>query len=98
MHPTPSLSHFKSKDYESFYEPSEDSFLLMDAIEKDMEFIIARNPSYCLEIGSGSGCVISFAASLLGCSRVYFATDLNPSANLATEKTAEMNNVHFADT
>jgi len=39
MFSTPDLSHATQKDYNQVYEPAEDTFLLMDALEKDFTFI-----------------------------------------------------------
>jgi len=39
MHPTPNISHITREDYKDVYEPSEDSFLLMDALENDVSLI-----------------------------------------------------------
>ena len=40
------------------YEPAEDTFLLIDAIEKDIEEIKVEKPLIVVEIGCGSGSVI----------------------------------------
>ncbi|ORY78026.1 hypothetical protein BCR35DRAFT_305184 [Leucosporidium creatinivorum] len=64
MIPTPSTSHLSSKDFESVYEPAEDTFALLDALEQDAEQLVGSR--LCLEIGSGSGCVSSFLARICG--------------------------------
>jgi release factor glutamine methyltransferase len=92
----PSLSHFKYKDYENFYEPSDDTFLLVDAIASDLDCLLALKPKLCLEIGSGSGCAITFLSKLLrenGITHHCVASDINPAANAATSMTAVENNV-----
>lgn len=90
---TPDYSHFKSKDYENFYEPGEDTFLFLDAIEKDIQFLNAIDPLVVLEIGCGAGLVINFLANHLANSKrvLFLATDLNTNAIEATAQTAKKN-------
>ena len=93
MLPTPDYSHFKSEDYENFYEPSEDTFLFLDALEQEIAYLNRLQPLFAVEIGSGSGLVINFLAkNLLNKNTIYIATDLNPNACLATHKTSVQNN------
>jgi methylase of polypeptide subunit release factors len=147
----PKLDHLTMNDYINVYEPSEDTYLLCDAIENDRSFIVnlaksqgvsinpltTDNVFKCtnnenvdiivdkinnvdldnhttnkdakavdmdvnngkftvLEIGSGSGCVISFISLLLQNEGINFrslATDINPFAVSATLRTAEENDV-----
>ncbi|KCV69339.1 hypothetical protein H696_03771 [Fonticula alba] len=63
--PTPRVNHFTEADYGNFYEPAEDSFLLLDALEADAGTIKQLHPAVAAEIGPGSGVVTSFLAALL---------------------------------
>lgn len=47
----PNLDHFTLADAERVYEPSEDTFLLCDAIESDIAVLKQLNPTVVLEIG-----------------------------------------------
>ncbi|KAG8908525.1 hypothetical protein FRB99_005885 [Tulasnella sp. 403] len=94
MIPTPSLAHLTKLDYEHVYEPAEDTFILLDALEQDAAQLIALQPRVCLEIGSGSGCVSAFIGSILGSSGcLYLATDINARATEATARTGERNQI-----
>ncbi|KAI8995440.1 putative methylase [Trametes punicea] len=94
MIPTPDLSHLKSKDYRHVYEPAEDTFILLDALEEDADELRRLRPVVCLEVGSGSGCVSAFAAAILGPSAsLYLTTDINPHACRSTQATGRQNGV-----
>ncbi len=41
------LNHFKSSDYRNFYEPSDDTWLFTDGLEKDVSFIVSMLSSTC---------------------------------------------------
>lgn len=96
MLPTPSTSHC---DYSHIYEPAEDSFLLLDtlALPTERVFLSARfapeTPTpLVLEVGTGSGVVLAFAATnsmyIFGRQDIAsLGTDVNIFACSATRET-----------
>jgi len=83
----------KTNDYEKVYEPSEDTFLLLDALERDMNSLNEMRPLFVFEIGSGSGVVINFLAKHLNESKkcLFYSTDINMDACKATQRTSKQN-------
>ena len=45
--------------------PDQDSFLFLDALEKEISFIQQVQPSLLLEIGPGSGIISTFLSRLI---------------------------------
>ena len=53
----PDLNHLSLADYDHIYEPAEDTYLACDALLQEWKqgFLEALQPSFVMEIGSGSG-------------------------------------------
>lgn len=47
----PNLDHLTIQDFRHIYEPSDDTFLLLDAIEADAALLTALAPRIAVEIG-----------------------------------------------
>ncbi|XP_067155589.1 methyltransferase N6AMT1 isoform X2 [Apteryx mantelli] len=94
--PTPRYHHVGPHGpFREVYEPAEDTFLLLDALEQDAAQLKEARVEICLEIGCGSGVVSTFLASIIGSSAFYICTDINPMAAYCTLETALLNNVHL---
>lgn len=98
--PTPSLRHLTKSDCRKIYEPAEDSFILLDALEIDAGLIsnltLREHSLFCVEIGSGSGIALAFLSLILGpTNAAYFGIDINPHANRCTIATGKENGAHI---
>jgi release factor glutamine methyltransferase len=98
MLPTPSTSHLS---FDRIYEPAEDSYLLLDTLSSatEISFLVSRfsgSPSpFVVEIGTGSGVVLSFlhsnAGLIFGREDVVTAgVDVNVHACRATASTVQI--------
>ncbi len=74
----------------SVYDPSDDTFLLMDALEADLHLL---NPLICLEVGSGTGIVSAFVSKFFEVFHV--AVDVNLIACATTRDTGKLNHAEF---
>ena len=96
----PSMNHSSLQDFHHVYEPSDDTFLLIDGIQEDVEknrSIYLEKFKRILEIGCGSGIPIVFLAKLLP-TATPIATDINPFALEFAQRTAAENGVNHMET
>ena len=86
-------------EFENVYEPAEDSFILLDAIEIEIKKIQELKPTFAVEIGPGSGIISAALANLPVNDKLsqklcfVFSCDINLLACQATQLTAHQNNV-----
>ncbi|KAF9620196.1 hypothetical protein IFM89_010931 [Coptis chinensis] len=79
------------------YEPCDDSFALVDALLADRINLLEHRPTVCMEVGCGSGYVITSLATMLGQEgdgHHYFATDINLHVVRVTHETLKAHGVH----
>lgn len=91
MLPTPVVPSFPD---DKVYEPSEDSYLLMDSLEADSRFLqgrFKRRVPLILEIGTGSGIVVTFLQRLILPGAICIASDVNRHACRTVLNTASAN-------
>jgi release factor glutamine methyltransferase len=92
----PNLDHITLADEQKVYIPSDDTFLLCDSLHSEAEFFFhSLKPSIIVEMGCGSGCVITYLTQLLLSSGevdfVSYGIDINMDALTLTRKTYERN-------
>ena len=95
----PDVVFLEAGDRERVYEPAEDTYLLMDALQAEAPRLRALAPAICLEIGSGSGAVTSslFASARLAVPALFLCVDVNPRAAATTRATCAHNGVRPFD-
>ncbi|VDL60189.1 unnamed protein product [Hymenolepis diminuta] len=96
--PTPTTHCLDRREFSSVYPPAEDSFLFLDALEKDVNFI--RNclkPALSVEVGSGSGIISAFLSKLLDHTCAYLCIDIAFQACVATKQVFRENDAKLLD-
>ncbi|CUM66179.1 uncharacterized protein PRCAT00003837001 [Priceomyces carsonii] len=95
MLPTPTV---KNIDYNRVYEPSEDTFLLLDCFENESDQLKRDNNGkvpIVVEIGIGSGVITTFVKQNILPNAVMIATDINLHACKTALETASINKQSF---
>mmetsp|Transcript_8884 Transcript_8884/g.17543 ORF Transcript_8884/g.17543 Transcript_8884/m.17543 type:complete len:228 (+) Transcript_8884:77-760(+) len=93
----PDLKHLRMADYEFVYEPSDDTYLLVDTLHSEKALLDSLRPALAVELGVGSGCVSTALSTLLSPPPGMIMVDINPVAAATAVRTAEYNQVFTAD-
>jgi len=48
---TPKLDHLPKEVFKQVYEPNNDSFLFLDGLQQERDFLLKLNPKLCVELG-----------------------------------------------
>jgi release factor glutamine methyltransferase len=77
------------------YEPCDDSFALVDALLAEKANLLEQRPCLCVEVGCGSGYVITSLALILGdaVNAQFIATDISRTAAQVTRETLSAHGV-----
>ncbi|OMJ74180.1 hypothetical protein SteCoe_26965 [Stentor coeruleus] len=86
------LKHITKNDRQQVYPPSQDTFLLIDSVVSDLSYIQQIDPCFVIEIGVGSGAVLTTLAMNQSFQSVFIGVDINPKATLLAKSTLELNN------
>lgn len=94
----PSIDHLRLSDYNLVYEPSDDTFLMLDALAYEFSGKPDRlsRISNVLEIGCGTGVSTIFLGILLKASGIeanLYVTDINKDAIRIAKETANRNGI-----
>ena len=92
----PNMDHLRMRDYDHVYEPSDDTYLLIDAIGFDIDSdssLLAARTNTSLEIGCGTGTpgvylMMRLIGSFPSSSIAHYATDINEAAIKVAKSTA----------
>ncbi len=96
----PELIDFPRQDV---YEPSDDTFLFLDALQDECSDIAARlvDDSIVVELGCGSGAIMTYLGKTLrdehGCEPLLYGIDVNPCAVGTARKTAAFHGLTRAE-
>jgi release factor glutamine methyltransferase len=91
------LKHITKSDRQKVYPPSQDTFLLIDSVKSDLLFIQSLNPGIIMEIGVGSGAVLTSLSIETSLASYFLGVDINPSATELASNTLKLNDCQRFD-
>lgn len=92
MFPTPD---YCTDHIDKVYEPQEDTFVLLDTLEGELEFLKSSSKTVVLEIGTGTGIITNFIKNNIIPGAYFITTDLN---NYACKTSIQTDKLNLTDT